>query len=282
MENKYYDWHVLKTLPEDVANLCGEESYTGGDPADPRSGTYEVKLAWMEEGLADAVYHREDMLVYTPAYRSSTGTAACEVKSMAMVGMHIAHKTLKQPNYTWSTFEHKDNSPECSGLPPSGSGGSGAPVNTNCPAAGTLTRNYHFTSPACDDGSCADCNIAPNTNDPMSMCTTDPTSDQVGWCLDQPPASVKGKSQLCRQVPVEANYPTAYEWNNTYSELLGDKSVWSSYQLVSTQWYDFPTPPTGCANAAPDFSSDPNSRELAAAANRRVISQGRNSPHAGQ
>jgi len=255
VENQYYDWHVLKDLPNDVTNLCGEESYTGGDPADPRSGTYEVKLAWMEDGLADASYHREDLLVYTPAYRSSTGTAACEVKSMAMVGMHIAHKTLKQPNYTWSTFEHKDNSPECSGLPPSGSGGNCASVNTNCPAADTLTQNYHFPSPACADGSCADCNIPPNTNDPLSMCVTDPLSDQAGWCLDQPPASVAGKSQLCRQVPIEANYPSAYAWNNTYAELLGEKSVWSNYQLVSTQWYEYPDAPTSCANVASGFNS---------------------------
>lgn len=255
VQNQYYDWHVLKDLPEDVTNLCGEESYTGGDPADPRSGTYEVKLAWMEGGLADTNYHREDLLVYTPAYRSSTGTAACEVKSMAMVGMHIAHKTLKQPNYTWSTFEHKDNSPQCSGLPPSGSGGNGASPNTNCPAADTLTQNYHFTSPACADGSCADCNVPPNTNDPVSMCVTDPLSDQAGWCLDQPPAAIAGKSQLCRQVPIEANYPSAYAWNNTYAELLGEKSVWSNYQLVSTQWYEYPDAPTSCANVAPDLNS---------------------------
>jgi hypothetical protein len=260
--NRYYDWEHLYTLNEDVANLCGDESYTGGDPANPQSGTYEVKLAWMEQGLPDTSYHREDLLVYTPSYRSSTATASCELKSMAMVGMHIAHKTLKQPNYTWSTFEHKDNSPECSGLPPAGTQGSGPTVNSNCPSASTLTRNYHFTSPECADGSCAECNATPDTNDPQSLCVTDPTQKQVGWCLDQPPAAVAGKSQLCRQVPVEANYPSAFQWNNTYAELLGEYSVWSNYQLVSTQWYKFPSPPVGCANAAPEFANSKTSRPL--------------------
>lgn len=262
VDNRYYDWENLYTLNEDVANLCGDESYTGGDPANPLSGSYEVKLAWMEQGLPDTNYHREDILVFTPSYRSSTGTASCELKSMAMVGMHIAHKTLKQPNYTWSTFEHKDNSPACGGLPPKGSQGSGPTVNSNCPDASTLTRDYHFTSPACADGSCAECNVTPDTNDPMSLCVTDPSSMQVGWCLDEPPAAVKGKSQLCRQVPVEANYPSAYAWNNTYEELLGESSVWSSYQLVSTQWYEFPTAPVGCANAAPEFADSKTSRPL--------------------
>ena len=258
---KYYDWHVLSTLSEDVANFCGEESYTDGDPADPRAGTYEIKLAWMEQGLANVSYHKEDLLVYTPSYRSSTGTAACEVQSMALVGMHIAHKTLKQPNYTWSTFEHKDNSPECTGLPAAGNN-NGSSVNTNCPAASSLTREYHFASAACADGSCADCNVAPATNDPMSLCVTDPNQMQVGWCLDEPPATVAGKSQLCRQVPIEDNYPSAYAWNNSFAELLGEDSVWSNYQLVSTQWYENPTEPVGCANAAPEFANSGVSRPL--------------------
>jgi hypothetical protein len=261
VENRYYDWTHLYTLDQDVSNLCGEESYTGGDPADPRSGTYEVKLAWMEQGLADASYHREDLLVYTPSYRSSTGAASCELKSMAMVGTHIAHKTLKQPSWTWSTFEHKDNAPDCNELPPGGNE-NGATTNDSCPKADTLARNYHFTSPECADGSCATCNSSPDTNDPMSLCVTQPNSMQVGWCLDLPPASVAGKSQLCRQVPLEANYPTAYEQNNTYADLLGDASVWSNYQLVSTQWFDFTSPPVGCANAAPDFADSKTSRPL--------------------
>ena len=58
VENRYYDWENLYTLNEDVANLCGDESYTGGDPANPQSGTYEVKLAWMEQGLPETTYHR--------------------------------------------------------------------------------------------------------------------------------------------------------------------------------------------------------------------------------
>jgi len=261
VENRYYDWNYLyNTLDQDVANLCGEESYTGGDPADPRSGTYEVKLAWMEQGLADASYHREDILVFTPAYRSSTSTASCELKSMAMVGTHIAHKTQKQPSWTWSTFEHKDNAPDCEGLPPAGNQ-MGASVNEACPDASTLTRNYHFTSPECADGSCGTCNMPPDTNDPTGLCATSTDPTEAGWCLDQPPATVAGKSQLCRQVPIEANYPTAYAQNNTYAELLGDESVWSNYQLISTQWFDFETPQVGCANAAPEFASN-SSRTL--------------------
>jgi hypothetical protein len=146
-------------------------------------------------------------------------------------------------------------------LPDAGNN-AGAGVNTNCPAASTLTREYHFASAACTDGSCADCNVAPNTNDPMSLCVTDPTQMQVGWCLDQPPAAIAGKSQLCRQVPIEENYPSAYAWNNTFADLLGENSVWSNYQLVSTQWYENPTEPVGCANAAPAFANSGVSRPL--------------------
>jgi len=179
---------------------------------------------------------------------------------MSLVGMHIAHKTVKQPNYTWSTFEHVSNAPDCFGLPPSGE--QTPVVNTKCPAAESLPSIYNFASKDCEDGSCQSCNMAPNTNDPLGICVTSPSADQVGWCLDRGPAAVAGKSQLCRQIPVEANYPSAHRWNNIFAEEIDAGSVWSNYQLISTQWYEYETVPTTCTSVVNVFQNSSTSRVL--------------------
>lgn len=255
--NRYYDWDTLYTLDSDPAMLCGSETYRGGDPANQASGSYTIKLAWMEAGLANNTYHTEQHLVFNPAYRNSSGVATCELKTMALVGMHIGHKTIKQPNYTWATFEHVANAPDCSGLPPAGNQG-GSAVNTGCPAPSSLAEDFNFANNDCSDGSCADCNTGPASNAPQGQCQVDPQSaTEVGWCLDLPPASAAGKSQLCLQVPIAANYPNAHQWNEVFAAALGNASVWSNYRLISTQWYKFDAVPTTCENTAPGFEQDP-------------------------
>ena len=132
-------WNVPGTIPtdpqtdpamSDITGTCGLASYTGGDPADKDSGFIQIKNAWMDLTHASpaerAKYHMEALLIYTPEYRTSSTpqTATCELRTMGLVGQHIMHKTLTQPAWVYSTFEHVDNAPDCEG--PSTTGGSGA------------------------------------------------------------------------------------------------------------------------------------------------------------
>ena len=92
-----------------VEFLCSEPKVVGSNLQ-----SVIVKMAWMETPKKRAAdFYNQDMLVYTPPWRSSTGEATCEKMSMSLVGMHIARKTAKQPSWVWSTFEHKDNAPDC-------------------------------------------------------------------------------------------------------------------------------------------------------------------------
>lgn len=239
IENQYYDNLVLESLTQSITFPCGEASYRGGNPADPRSGAIVLKNAWMELGNRNArQYHTEDLLVYTPSYRNSTGEASCERKTMALVGMHAARKTVKQPNWTWSTFEHRRNAPDCAGLPPAGTGAGSGP-NTSCPAS--VRRDYNFFPASCsarrgDPNACQSCNVVPVSN--ATGCDNPDVADDVSWCLDRPPAAQQGISKLCRQVPVARNHPTAGFLNAVCGTLVGRRSVWSNYQLISTQWFN--------------------------------------------
>ncbi len=239
IENGYYDDSVLDGLTQAITFPCGELSYSGGNPADPRSGAIVLKNAWMELNNRERRrYHTEDLLVYTPDYRNKSGVATCERKTMALVGMHVARKTVKQPNWTWSTFEHRLNAPECAGLPPAGTG-SGSGPNTACPA--NVLLDYNFYPRSCsalsrNSDACQACNVVPVSNAPG--CENPNVEGDVSWCLDEPPAAQLGMSKLCRQVPLRRNHPTAAYLNGICGGFIGPLSVWSNYQLVSTQWYN--------------------------------------------
>ena len=253
VEGGNYDWPLLRGLPESDALVfpCGSESYRGGDPADDGAGSFVLKLAWMEDGLPGEVYHKEDLLVYTPANRTENGRLpTCERKTMALVGMHVAHKTVKQPNWTWSTWEHRLNAPDCAGLPPAGA--QDPAYNTNCPAA--VERDFNFASADCGDGRCQSCNLPPESNAADGQCDDAWVEEPSGWCPNQPPNPDRGYSYLCRQVPVAENYPDADLWNQRFGAALGENSAWSQYEMIATQWLVYDEEPERCENVQASFN----------------------------
>ena len=182
---------------------------------------------------------------YTPAYRDSTGEASCKLERLALVGMHIAHKTVKQPKWIWSTFEHRRNAPDCTSLPPAGDKEGSGP-STSCPAS--VRRDYNFFPASCsEDGSdpqaCQTCNAAPQSNAlDATACTNPDVAGDTGWCLDLPPAAEAGVSKICRQIPIAAHYPTAalLQWRLRAPNSV-ERSAWQNYELISTQWLDVPS-----------------------------------------
>lgn len=279
---------VLNGLEDNVVFACGDQSYTGGDPSDPRMGAIAIKVAWRDASGIPAelapTFHTEELLVFTPSYRNSSGVETCELKTMAMVGMHIGHKTVKQPNWVWATFEHLLNAPDCTSLPP---GPGTQQANMSCPTE--VTEEFSFASSACTqagDQTCAPCNTPPAHNGVQCVNPFVDPDGTMGWCLDLPPNPVGGISRLCRQVPVgighctdnaapcdddqdcasgatcEANYPAANAQNAACVAAIENaaggsgSSPWSHYQLISSQWeansYDT------CQNAAAVIASTPN------------------------
>jgi hypothetical protein len=289
-------------VPSDITGTCGLASYTGGDPADNDIGFIQIKNAWMDLNEASpserAKYHVEELLVYTPAYRTSTNpqVATCELRTMGLVGQHIMHKTLTQPAWVYSTFEHVDNAPDCLGPSTTGGSQAGTPSDA-CPPI--VQKDWNFNPMICNDDAdssridgcppdpdtpvtnrCAHCNDTPSSNDITAMCmaagtewigtccsrpdgatTPPPGACNPGmepWCLDRGLAEVKGYSRLCRQIAVsedeaKGGYISAARWNGACHLAItvagSDNSVWSNYELISTQWMII------------DFAEDPNARE---------------------
>jgi len=240
---KWYLSSVLNSLTSSLNFPCGVESAGGpkASPADPGIGAITIKNAWMDvTGFDASDYHTEKLLIFTPAAENSSGQDSCELKTMALVGMHIAHKTTEQSAWTWSTFEHQANAPDCLNVPPKGTQQTIA--NMTCPTVG---GSYNFFPTAADIGNAKyqACNTSPAANEPNATACDD------SWCADLPPNPVGGYSRLCRQVPLQANYKTAYAQTQACNAATGKSSVWSNYALISTMWFTaFPS--ATCQNAA--------------------------------
>jgi hypothetical protein len=290
LENQWNQASVLKATTENVVFSCGFEEYEGGDPADPRMGAIVIKAAWREaagidESAGDGRYHKEKLLVYNPSWRNSSGQASCELKEMALVGMHVAHKTEKQPNWIWMTFEHEDNAPDCLAQPTGGSPGSPEPANSACPAD-LMAGEWSLAPGNCEnDPKCAACNVPPAPNG-AGICDNPFVSSNDGWCLDLPPNPVGGLTRACKQVPVsthgycsddrsscttdgdctspavcEENYAGVRPQNEACLAALGD-SPWSRYELISAQWttnngQDTNTPAQRCQNLQANVATGP-------------------------
>lgn len=176
---------------------------------------------------------------------------------MALVGTHLLRKTLSQPAWVWGTFEHNNNAPDCEGLPEEGNG----QANKTCPT--TVSQQWNFYPQECSTGgadpdACAACNTGydPMTADALAengmpaQCVTPDAMDGASWCLDQPPATIYGKSRLCRQIPYDSYYAGATSWDDTppNAACQPDGTVWANYQLISTQWATGLTNDNMCPN----------------------------------
>lgn len=256
-EDGLWNQEVLDGNSDDIVFRCGTANYTGGDPGHPEMGDIVLKLAWLDADGAAASelnlqhYYTEELLVYTPGYRSSDGIERCELRTMAMAGMHIAHKTLRQPNWIWSTFEHRDIAPNCTeAMTDPGT----TDTNMSCPASVDGAFGLYGTQCNDDDPACAPCNTTPSSNDASDLCRNPTTPGLEGWCLDQPQAPAAGASKLCRHVavvppeiqtvpapipsPLPDNYPEAAALNQACANELvqGGHAPWSHYMKISSQW----------------------------------------------
>jgi hypothetical protein len=71
-----------------------------------RLGSLELKVAWLQ--VDDAGDPRWQHYKLSRAYAWNSDDH-CEVIDVALVGMHIVHKTESNPQWIWATFEHQDN-----------------------------------------------------------------------------------------------------------------------------------------------------------------------------
>ncbi|WP_156338354.1 cytochrome c family protein [Chondromyces crocatus] len=204
----------------------------GSKHADGPIGAIELKGAWMEvdhpEHARWSRYKTVDAIVMDAA------NGKCRTTTLALVGLHILHKTKSQNTWVWATFEHKDNVPAES--PPN-------PANT--PPGG-----YNFYSQSCQPKQVSvpkDC-LAKDMTSPVT----------VGCTANQSPPYYLGEGcpgpvpiQVTREKVLPSNVQSVNRLAQAAIAEANPKSVWQYYELVNVIWSASPINDSAVPQPAP-------------------------------
>lgn len=183
--------------------------------ANGKTGAIELKAAWMEvPDPQDAKWQRYKL---SSAVVVDPNTNSCRTTTVALVGLHIIHKTETQPTWFWATFEHVDNVPG---------------PNSQGP--------YNFNNPNCKPQQVdvpQDC-LPKGSTSPVTVTCTSNTSPPYYLCQGGPgPVPI----QVTRVVPIDDN---AQQANTTAQAAIKQNypnSVWQYYQLINVIWSTNPS-----------------------------------------
>ncbi len=219
---RYVRYQILANKPmfeyivrNHLYNKSGQAKFTGtidfpqGKVSSDTTGTVGaimIKAAWKILDGKDNRRHFHTMLayVYTPPSTNPVVHAECKKQIVALVGLHVVHKTKSDPQWVWTTFEHVDNVP------------------TPAQMHGHLLAHYNFYNPACDTTKC-----------PVNSTPPPP------WNPNNQPFPGGFTSQIVRVIGLQPDVDTL---NTGFQSILAP-TVWAHYKLISTQWPTNPTNP---------------------------------------
>jgi hypothetical protein len=175
------------------------------------TGAIELKAAWMEVKDSTNVKWKRYKISRAVVIDANTGKFRNVI--VALVGLHVLHKTTKQPSWVWATFEQIDNVP--------GSPGTDGVYNFNNGACVSQSINVPTKY------------LAPGGSSPVTVSCTPNTSP--GYYLGQGgpgPVAI----QATRLYAID---PTAAIVNNNMQDTISrlyPNSVWKYYELVDVIW----------------------------------------------
>lgn len=182
-------------------------------------GAIELKAAWMvvsDPGNAKwARYKKTSAFVYDAAKSS------CSTVTLALVGLHILHKTSSQPTWVWATFEQVDNVADKTmnvGTPPSGYN----LYNPSCAA-----QKVTFPASCAGDGK--------STSGTVSCTANAQPPYNLG---DACPAPVP--IQVSRTTPLDDDAQAVNSLAQSFIRGQYSASVWQYYALVNVIWSTAP------------------------------------------
>lgn len=196
-----------------------------------QTGAMEIKGAWIEVTDRDNPKWRRFKLSAAIVIDPITGTPRQTL--LALVGLHIIHKTASQPTWVWATFEHVDNVAE---------NGVSAPAtgynfyNPNCQAQTVSTPSL---CAADSTSTVVTVGCTPNTTPPFYLC-------KGGHA--PVPIQVSRVNPLDKQNAIPINQQVQQGIAKYYPE-----SVWQYYQLVDVVWSTSPSqePSTPATDTVP-------------------------------
>jgi hypothetical protein len=186
----------------------------------PSTGAIELKAAWRI--LTDPSQYGR----YLTSQAVLVNNGSCSSATMGLVGLHIIHKTVTQPQFVWATFEQVDNVPPSSPATFSNSSCQcQVPIANSCsksPGGGTVFQNCSNTQ---SKGQSCTANTPPPYDSVSSGCPAYPT-------------------QVARERPISNNSTDPIVATNAAAQQLiagaNANSVFQYYQLVDVLWSGSP------------------------------------------
>ena len=190
--NEYYDANVQAKATQAQMN------FPSGDNANATPAAIYVKPSWKIMAGAD-----DPTKFYTrQAYVINPTTNVCTIQTVGLVGFHITAKTVTSPQWVWTTFEHKNNAPDC-GYPNGEARG--------CKPLVQPKTQYNFYNPLC------------TTNCELNKL---PTAETMTTPV-----------QVARIIPIS----DAIKQYNAQIQGLLKGTVWENYFMVDSQFPVTPT-----------------------------------------
>lgn len=195
-----------------------------GAEAPYHEGAIEVKGAWR-------VVPEAELVMLSPRYKLSSAMIGKEQKpvTVALIGLHIAKKTPRAPQWVWATFEHEDNAPDMGKADPA---------------------KYYNLYDAALTSNALNGTYVPNQSSPPSK-------------FDRPPTPRNRPVQVSRLDPIPDSSRELNEAIRRLIQLRFADSVFQHYQLVNVQWARRPEP----TEAKPDAPLPTGSPTPSAVAN---------------
>ena len=257
--NGFYDGDVQKQTASTGVNPTPGGLYQVKLPAGCNSGScpnggaqqtgaIELKSAWRI--LTDSTQFGR-YLTTRAVLIDKTG--ACSQAMMGLVGLHIIHKTVSQPQFIWATFEHVDN------VPPASSAtfnNPGCKCQTVVPqSCGGSPTTYQNCGSGQAQGQACGTNIPPSNYPPTVTCPAYSVqvtrSHPISNDLSDP---VTATNAAARAMLIAANPRTVFQYYELI-DVLWSTSSQDNYKNQPAQ--PGPLVPLSMSGATPDASALP-------------------------
>lgn len=234
-EYNYVTQHQLYNANSQAAFVDGGSGQPVVLPMGTRSGSVigaiELKAAWLEVTDPDnpkwaARYKLAASTVLDPE------TGGCRNIVVALVGLHIIHKTTSQTSWVWATFEHVDNTPDT---------GSSAPP----PAGG-----YNFYNPGCQTQTLAEMPASCLPDGGTLPVTVGCDANTAPPYYLSPGCPRPVPIQVTRVTPIDASTSAVNHAMQGNLQTTNPGSVWQYYQLVNAIWSTNAAPPPSAPQQA--------------------------------
>ncbi len=196
-----------------------------------QTGSIEFKAAWLTVTDPNdpkwARYKMSEAVLYDPA------NDTCSQSPIALIGLHILHKTTSQPQWVWSTFEHVDNAPDQADVD-----------------AGSVADTFTFFNPSCTPqkipaqcvgNATPSCDSTVKANPPLTMTSCAP-NDSPAFCVT--PECPAMPVQITREHAIPDGQDNLVTDLNAAAQAMIRKaapdSVFANYMLVGVLWSDSP------------------------------------------